>query len=158
MSTGAAAELGVETPTTPAEAVTRLEQRSSDRDWAAKLLSGHVDVTREFHALTELASSGDDIDRAISGNISDKNTGVTTGELVEMRNVAGMLRDRDIPPEVIREQLSDKPVSQAEHDLTARWKKEKMADREFTAAFLRGEPDAVRRLTLADMILSREIA
>jgi hypothetical protein len=111
-------------------------------------------ATKEFHSLTQMvAEGGDHIERALAGVLPD----VPDSDLKTMAGTADMLRTLGIEPEVIRQTLENREVTQAEFDATKAWQTRSMKDQFFVKAYLEGDPDAARQMMLASVILSSPI-
>jgi hypothetical protein len=122
--------------------------------WGEKLMAGDPAATKEFHSLTEMmAAGGDNVERAISGALPD----IPSSDLKHMAGTADMLREIGVTPEVIRQTLEGHEVTQAEYDATKAWRARTMKDQFWVKAYLEGDPDATRQMTLASIILSSNI-
>jgi len=53
--------------------------------------------------------------------------------------------------------LTDRPVTQKEHDLVARWKAEKLRDSEWVKKYMAGEGEQMREMMIASGVLSASI-
>ena len=54
-------------PTTAAEATARLQTLTSNKEWGARLLAGHIEERQEWQRLTELAAGADEVKDATGG-------------------------------------------------------------------------------------------
>lgn len=140
-------------PATPAEAQVRLDALKGNTEWSAKLLAGGAPETAEWQNLHQLIATGDDVDIAMSGALPE----MPSSSLVEMSSVAGMLRDAGFTPQAIRETLSEQEVPRADVDRATIWKTQALRDPEFTARFLKGDPQAVKEMLAANVVLSLPI-
>jgi hypothetical protein len=141
-------------PANAAEASARLGTLTADKAWSDKLLAGDPYAAKEFHALTTMvADGGDNVDRAMTGILPD----VPDSDLKHMSGTADMLRAIGISDGATRQTLSDHEVGQAEFDAVTAWKSQRMKSPEFVKQFLANEPDAVREMTLANIVLSSSI-
>jgi hypothetical protein len=142
-------------PANAQEARTRLDAFVADTARGAKLLTGDVETNRQFSELTAMAASEDDstIAAAMSGNIGD----MPDSSVKLMANTAAMLREMGISDGATRQTLSGYEVSQAEFDAVTAWRSQRMKSPEFVKAYLSGEPDAVKQMTLANIVLSSGI-
>jgi hypothetical protein len=142
-------------PTNAVEARGRLDTLIADKDWGAKVLSGDTNANRELRDLHNMAAGEDDstITAAMSGNIGD----MPDSSVKLMANTAAMLREMGISDGATRQTLSGYEVSQAEFDAVTAWRSQRMKSPEFVKAYLSGEPDAVKQMTLANIVLSSGI-
>jgi hypothetical protein len=142
-------------PTNAAEAVTRLAQLSANENWANAVLSGNGPQVAEFKDLQKLIAAGDNVDKALAGVMED-GPFQQSGHTLNI-GVAATLRDKGIRDEVIREVLSERPVTQQEREMAVRWKADHMGDSEWVKKYMSGEREQVREMTLANIILSSPI-
>jgi hypothetical protein len=153
----AAAAPPAATPTVPSfvEASAKLAALTSDPAWANRVLSGaDPAATKEFHELTSaVAAGGSDAEIAMSGALPD----LPDSQLKTMAGTAELLRNMGFPPLAIRETLAGKEATQADIAIATAWKSQHMRSPEFVKQFLSGEPDAVRQMMVADIILSSDI-
>jgi hypothetical protein len=140
-------------PANAAEASTRLETLKNSVDYTAKLLAGDPYAAKEFHDLHVMIDSGDNVDSAMKGILPD----VPDSQLKMMAGTAEMLRDKGFTPLSIRETLEGKEATQAEVAQATAWKNQRMRSPEFIKQYLSGEPDAVRQMLVADIILSSPV-
>jgi hypothetical protein len=140
-------------PSTPAEAATRLDQLRADPKWTSALLGGGPEQGREFHSLHALIASGDQIDSAMAGVLQPGI--IQSSDHMEMMGGAQALRSLGIRDEIIKDVLTDNhTVTQAEFDATKRWKSDQMSNPDFVKLYLSGDNEARRKVTLANIILS----
>jgi hypothetical protein len=85
-----------------------------------------------------VAEGGDNMERAISGVLPD----LPGSDLKHMSGVADMLKALDIRPEVIRETLEQREITQAEFDVTKAWLARAGRDQAWVKAYLEGSPAA----------------
>jgi hypothetical protein len=142
-------------PATATEARAVLDARIADKDgWAARYLEGGAAERREFTDLTEkIARGGDDVvTAAMNGDLPD----VPSSEQRLMAGTAGWLRDLGFTEKAIHETLSDNVVP-APADIERARIVKAQADRseEFQKRLLAGEPDAIRDITAANVILDK---
>jgi hypothetical protein len=141
-------------PANAAEASARLATLTNDKAWGDKLFASDPAATKEFHDLTKMvAEGGDHIDRAMAGVLPD----VPDSDLKHMSGIADMLAALNIRPEVIRETLEQREITQAEHDATKAWLARAHRNQAWVKAYLEGSPDAAREAMLASIILSSPI-
>ncbi len=141
-------------PATAAEARAVLDTRIADKSWGAKLIGGDVATNTEYRALRALVDSPDPTDK-VELAMSGADLGfLADSSIVQMTHVADMLRDAGFNELQVRETLSGRPASQAEVDMANQWKAENLKSKEFQARLMSGEPDAVRQLLVANVILS----
>jgi hypothetical protein len=143
-------------PATPIEARARLDGLIKDREFGAKLLSGNADANREFNDLQLKADSVEPADQAAVA-MSGMMPIMPDADLRLMANTADMLRALGIRDEVIRETLTDREVTQQEHDVVARWKADRMRDSEWVKKWLSGEGEQARDMMLANIVLTSTI-
>lgn len=143
-------------PSTPAEAATRLDQLRADPKWTSALLAGGPEHAKVFHELHDLVAKGDGVDQAMSPVLPDGI--IQDGKQVEMRGTASMLREMGIRDEITRDVLAGThAVTRAEYDMTVAWKRDRMADPEWTKRLLAGGAEERRKLTLANIIITGSI-
>ena len=141
-------------PANAQEARTQLDALISDTARGALLLNGDAATTKQFNSLMAMVSEGGDhVDRAMSGALPD----VPDSDLKTMAGTADMLAALGIRPEVIRDTLEMRAVTQIEHDATKAWQARSMKDQVWVKAWLEGDPDAARQMMLASIILSSPI-
>jgi hypothetical protein len=146
-------------PANATEASVRLGALSADKEWAGKLLAGDVAANREFQELSALVATGDKVDAAIAGIRPDIQDGVIPdSSTVLMTNVAADLRANGISDDSIRQVLTGQKVSKQERTLVETWKGQRMRDPAWTKLYLAGDPQAVRDMTLANIVISSEVA
>jgi len=138
-------------PTNAAEATARLERLRQNVDWSTKLLAGTDGaVTKEWRDLHTMIAAGDEVEIAMSGALPD----VPDSDLKQMAGTAEMLKSMGFTPLQIRETLSGREASQAEVDMATAWKAQNLGSKDFTDRLMRNEPDAIRQLLVANIILS----
>jgi hypothetical protein len=144
-------------PTLPnfVEASAKLASLTADQAWRDRVLSGaDPAATAEFHKLTSVvAAGGSDAEIAMSGALPD----LPDSQLKTMADTAEMLRNMGFPPLAIRETLAGKEATPADVAIATAWKNQHMRSPEFVKQYLSGEPDAVRQMMVADIILSSNI-
>jgi hypothetical protein len=141
-------------PATAAEARAVLDTRIADKDWGAKLLAGDAAAGREFHELQAKADSPDrsaKVDLAMSG--ADLGF-LADSSVVQMMHMAGLLRETGFNELQVRETLSDREASQAEVEMARTWKAQNLKSKEFQTRWLSGDPEAVRQMLVANIILT----
>ena len=74
--------------------------------------------------------------------------------LVLMANVAADLRDKGHAPEVVKQALLGKPVSQDEYTAVKALRDERMTNKEWSARLLGGDKAAAKELTLMNIIIA----
>jgi len=137
-------------PTNAAEAIARLDTLRADKSWSEKLVTGDSAATKEWNDLHHLAATGDDVDVALSGTLPN----LPSSSVREMAGTAEMLKSMGFTPLQIRETLSGREASQAEVDMATAWKAQNLGSKDFTDRLMRNEPDAIRQLLVANIILS----
>jgi hypothetical protein len=142
-------------PANATEARARLDSLTGDKDWGARVMSGDVAANKEFHDLTAMvAAGGDAVDQAIAGIVPGD---IPDAGQKRMTEAATWMREHGLSDGVIRQTLTDHEVTPQEVRAVEAWKAQKMRSPEFTKAFLAGEPDPVREMLLADIVLSSPI-
>jgi hypothetical protein len=145
-------------PTTPAAAATRLDQLKADAGWRDSFLRGNGPQVSEFHDLHALIAKGDHIDAAMAGLRLGDGTFQPTDHMTNI-GAAATFRDIGIRDEIIRDVLAGThKVTKEEYRATEIWKRDRMGDPEFRQKYLAGEPEAYRKMTLANIILTGGIA
>lgn len=100
------------------------------------------------------AEAGDPVSLAIAGHTDD----INDGDYLRLKQGADMLRDMGVREDVIRQVLAGEPVSRAEHERVKQWKSDIMVSTQeeavkFRAAYLKGDPVAVRTMLNANIVL-----
>jgi hypothetical protein len=98
----------------------------------------------DFHA-----ERGSIVDLALAGHVSD----INDSGYLQMKNTVDVLRADGIADGAIRQLIGNEPVSRAEYDRVAQWKREAMENPLFIAAYLKGSPPEVRMMTNASIVL-----
>jgi hypothetical protein len=142
-------------PATPTEATARLDQLKSDPAWREGFLSGGGQQAREYQELSALAAKADKVDLAMAGVMAD--APFQDSSHIEMIGATKMFRELGIRDEVIKQTLSDHEISQAEHDVVAKWKADRMRDSDWVEKWLAGEGEQARDMVLANIVLSSSI-
>src|SRR5439155_16679015 len=144
-------------PTDAAGAVARLNELRESPEWREKWLAGNPREGREYKDLQAIIEKGENaaVDKAMAG-IMDDAPFQQSGHL-EMVAATQMFRELGIRDEVIREFLTDRPVTRKEHDLVAQWRAEKLRDSEWVKKYMAGEGLQRREMMIASGILSTSI-
>jgi hypothetical protein len=144
-------------PTNAAEAATRINELKADTAWRDRYLGGGLTEKRDLTALQEIIHKGDnpDVDKAMAGVLDD--APIQRSGHMQMIGVAQHLRDLGIRDEIIRDTLTGRPVTQAEHDAVARLKADRMRDHAWTKEFLAGNGQHKRDAMLMDIVLTSPI-
>jgi hypothetical protein len=140
-------------PANATEARAVLDSRLADREWGAKLLSGDVAANTEYRELRAKADNpetADTVTVAMSGDIGI----MPDSDMALLANMAGMLREHGLNERQVRETLEGREASQAEVDMARMWKNQNLKSKEFVARWLSGEPEAVRQMLVANIILT----
>ncbi len=141
-------------PANAAEARATLDARIADKSWGAKLIGGDVAANTEYRELRALVDSPDPTDK-VELAMSGADLGfLPDSSVVQMTHVADMLRDAGFNELQVRETLSGRAASDAEVAMAKAWKAENLKSKEFTARLMSSEPDAVRQLLVANVILT----
>jgi hypothetical protein len=131
----------------PAEKLARF---TADRDKGQKLLNGDVATRREMEALVkEAATDANPARAAMSGNLPE----IPTSEQRLMANMADVFRDVGISENVIEQALSNREITQAEHDAAKNWKEQKLSDGDWVKKWLSGDALCRKEMMLADIII-----
>lgn len=142
---------------TPAQATARLSELQGDPDWVKAYLAGSGPKRAEFTKLTELASRVDKIDRQIAGTDHGSSEWLDR-EYRDGVQTAQLLRDGGVhEPDIARQVISNEAVAQAEHDAAKVARDRLMKNPEFVRKYLSGEGEAVRQMTLLNVVITREI-
>lgn len=142
-------------PANATEARTVLDARIQDKDWGARFQNGDAAANKEFHDLTAMiAAGGDAVDQAIAGIVPGD---IPDAGQKRMAEAATWMRGHGLTNDVIRQSLTDHEVTPQEVRAVEAWKAQKMRSPEFTKAFLAGEPEPVREMLLANIVLSSPI-
>jgi hypothetical protein len=141
-------------PANAQEASARLATLTNDRAWGDKLLAGDPATTKEFNSFTAMvADGGDHVERAMAGTLPD----VPDSGHRLMAEAATWLRGLGVSDDVVRQTLANHEVTQLEFNAVEAWKNQHMKSSEFSARYLAGEPDDVKLMTLANVVLSSNI-
>jgi hypothetical protein len=144
-------------PANAAEARTALDGKMADKQWGARLFSGDAATTTEYRELRALADSPDPA-HAVARAMSGAGVGeIQNSSDVEMRGMAGYLRERGFNELQVQETLVGREATQAEVDAARMWKAQNLGSREFVTRLLAGEPDARRQLLVANVILTSPV-
>ena len=141
---------------TPPEAAAKLDALKSDKDWTAGWLAGDLVKIGEFNKLAEIAARDSaKIDFAMTGGLEDKII-QDRGHLDNVHTVEFLRASGVDDPAVLRQVLSNEKVSQEEFDAAKSTKARLLRDHDFSRRYLSGDGEAVRHLTLLNVILTRE--
>jgi hypothetical protein len=141
-------------PETPADARRRLDILIGDKDFGRRLLSGNVEAKQEFDRLQKLAASAD------IPLPSEQLFHTTVDGQLPPRDVAAFAagaRELGFGDKAIGEILAGKTFSAEEVFIAQNWKARAMRDPEFTKAWLEGNPDAARKMLVANAIITAGI-
>ncbi|WP_299804748.1 hypothetical protein [Tardiphaga sp.] len=105
--------------------------------------------------MQEMIDKADPVDLAIAGVVTGGDMPDSTSKL--MAETAAWLRDIGVSTDVTRETLSGREMTKQEFETVKAWKDQKMRSPEFTKRFLAGEPEEVKQMTLANIVLSSSI-
>jgi hypothetical protein len=142
-------------PSNASEASSQLAALAADQEWGSRLLAGHPETNAQFHSLSSIvAKGGDAVDQAIAGIVPGD---IPDAGQKRMAEAASWMAERGLSDAVIRQTLTNHEVTPQEVRAVEAWKAQKMRSPEFTKAFLAGEPDPVREMLLADIVLSSKV-
>jgi hypothetical protein len=140
-------------PANAAEATARLETLKNSADYTTKLLAGDPYAAKEFGDLHVMIDAGDKVESALAGTLPD----VPDSGHRLMAEAATWLRGLGVSDDVVRQTLANHEVTQLEFNAVEAWKNQHMKSSEFSARYLAGEPDEVKLMTLANVVLSSNI-
>jgi hypothetical protein len=141
-------------PASAAEASAKLAALTNDKTWGDKVLASDPAATKEFQTLTAMvAEGGAKVESALAGTLPD----IPDSEHRLMAEAATWLRGLGVSDDVVRQTLANHEVTQLEFNAVEAWKNQHMKSSEFSARYLAGEPDEVRLMTLANVVLSSNI-
>ena len=106
-----------------------------------------------FHAKIQ-AGGSDVVDMAIAGIVQSDVP--DTGQKV-MAETAAWMHGHGLSDGVIRQTLTNHEVTPEEFRAVQLWKSQKMASKEFVSRYLAGEPEEIKSMLLADVVLSSKI-
>ena len=141
-------------PTNSLEARGRLNTLIADKDWGAKLLAGDAATAREYRDLSALADGP--VSDQVSLAMSDADLGfMPNSSDVQMRNMAGWLREAGFDERCVRETLEGKAASDGDIAIATRWKKDLLhPGGEWSTRLLKGDPQALLLYKAAIVILN----
>lgn len=137
-TTGAAGDL-VETPLTAEAAALRKSEMFRDKAFQQRLFRGEPGATKEFAQVIETLAASD------------------TPKARDEERLQAFLDRADLPPEVVAQVRENRPVSAAEFDGATRERRRLMSDKAFVTRYLSGEVDAIRQMSLINVIRSSPI-
>lgn len=141
---------------TASDARFQLDARVADREWGARVLNGDVSALRELRELTEIsARGGGDVAANVMSGKFGKPGSVENSEHAQIAAAVDHFRKFGVKDDVIAEFLTGEPVSRADYDAVANWKKVAMGSRDFADKFLAGDIEAGQKMILADSVLAR---
>jgi hypothetical protein len=126
-------------------------------------MQGDIATKKEWTALTETIAAGDPIDAVMAGVNPAGNTqidfsGGNAASYADQIKAVGELRTAGLDDGVIRQILSDQKVSRGEFEAVKGWHDRALKDQDFVRKYLAGDPEAMRLMTLASVVLSSDIA
>jgi hypothetical protein len=146
------------TPTDAAGARARMAELAANPKWTSDYLNGNADARQEFSAVTALISTGNDVDMAMEGVLPEARVDFGPGaSLRDQAAAVPVLREIGVGDDAIRQLLSDKPISRQEHQLAEQWRNMHFTDADWTKKYLAGDGEAVRQMTLCNIVLASEI-
>jgi len=138
----------------------KLDALKNDPEWGKKYLAGDVATRKTFDELTEsiAADSGGDADLALIGHHPDGHIDSGTGATLRDQIAAvGPLREQGIPDDVIRQVLTDAPVSRFEYAAIEQLQRERMGNAEWRAKLMANDFQTKREATLMSIVLASRI-
>lgn len=158
-------------PTTPEAARATIDARIADKAWGAKVLAGDPAARAELDMLHKIeAGDPDSVAQAKASAAAaeapppQKTAEQLAGESAaaaadrDANSLLTTMRDRfDVNEHAEKRLKSGEGFSQADHDATARYKAQLMADPDFRSRLLAGHPEANRQLFLANLVLSNGV-
>ncbi|EIG56080.1 hypothetical protein [Bradyrhizobium sp. WSM1253] len=141
---------------TPDEAVAKLADLRSNKDWTDNFLKGNGPQVAEFRSLSEIAiKSGDRIEKAIAGVLDD--SPVQESGHIQNIGAAAWLREAGVETGVIRQVLTGDEVTPQEHAAATATKARLLKDQDFTKRYMASDGEAVRQMTLLNVIVSSKV-
>jgi hypothetical protein len=148
-------------PATPQEARSVLDSRIADKDFGARLVAGDADANCEFRELQAKiaeADPADDVARALAGDVDQRASysgiGIPDSGVKQLAATAEMLREIGVSEPIIAEQLHGHEVTAQEMKAVEAWRGRQMKNPEFVKAYLSGEPEARKLMTLSQIVIS----
>lgn len=140
-------------PSNAIEARTTLDVRIADKDWRDRVLNGDVAANKELRELSaKSAGSGDDVVALAMSGIPAHEMRTTDQAL--MAATASHLRDLGFPSKAIQETLSGKVPTAEDVERARVWKTQVMKNPDFVSRYLKGDGDAHREMTAANIVLT----
>jgi hypothetical protein len=146
--------------TKAAEARLRLEALKADPETGRKYLSGDVATRQQIDELTAaiVAGGGGEADLALLGVHPDGHIDSGTGaSLRDQIAAVAPLREQGIPGDVIRQVLTDAPVSRFEYTAVEQLRRERLNTPEWSAKLMAGDFQTQREATLMSIVLSSRV-
>lgn len=157
-------------PTTPEAARETINARIADKAWGAKVVAGDSAARAELDMLHKIeAGDPDALAQAKASAPSEAPPPQKKAEQLaaesaavasdrEANSLLATLRDRfDVNEHAEKRLKSGEGFSQSDHDATARYKAQLMADPDFQARLLAGHPQANQQLFLANLVLANGV-
>jgi hypothetical protein len=145
-------------PTNVVDTAVRLEELKADQEFRAKVLRGDAAATQQFRTLTTALANGSEADLALAGVQPDGHIDSGPGaSLRDQINAVESMRSSGFDEDVIRQVLSDEPVSRTEKIAAQIRLRNRMNSKEWVAKLLEGDPETVRENRLLSVILSSEV-
>jgi hypothetical protein len=114
-----------------------------------RLVSGDPKELARFQEALKAKAEADPISVGMSGDLPE----APSSEVKQIAIGANWLRELGLPEQAIHDYIAGAPVEQSFHDQVAAWKTRSMKDAQFVDAYLKGDGDAVRRMTVANAVL-----
>jgi hypothetical protein len=145
----------------PQQAAARLDELMRDEKWSAALTAGNGPQGQEFRSLMERKVATVDskleavlVRGAEAAPLIPEVTYDGALNSTQLARVVANFREIGLNDETVRQAASGAPVSRAEYDAVKTLRGDMMADKDFVAAVLSGNPAAVREFTLMNTIVA----
>jgi hypothetical protein len=133
----------------PDDPHSKLQQRYNTPRSVDRLTSGHPKERGKFDELMQSQREADPVAIGMSGELPH----MATSEMHQIATGANWLREAGLPDQAIHDFIAGAPVEQSFRDQVADWKARSMKNADFVKAYLSGDGDAVRRMTVANAVL-----
>ena len=147
-------------PTDAAGARARLDHLiNRDPEFRAQYASGNVEAVHTFNRLNEQVAAEPAVDRALAGVrlMPHETQALPSGDIAginDMADGANLLREAGLPEQAIKEILTDRPFTSAQHAEAKLDLARRMADPEWRRLLMSGDLLARQQLTVCSAILA----